>query len=82
MPITFTVIAGGTPVVFSTDLCGTCASFWHRSFLAGGCSEHHKTGEISINTKKCDNWKLKESYRQEVESEINKVKLHDEVPRT
>lgn len=82
MPITFTVIAGGTPVLFSTDLCGTCEYFWHRSFLVGGCNKRNKEGEISVGAHKCDNWKLKESYRQEVEREINKVKLNDEIPRT
>lgn len=80
MPVTFTVMAGGTPVVFSTALCGTCASFCHRSFFAGGCREHHKTGEISVNTQRCEEWKLKESYRSAVESEINKVIRNDEIP--
>lgn len=73
MPITFTVAAGATPVVFSTGCCGTCGEFYHRSYLAGGCREEHKTGEISISTDKCTFWTLKDKYRSAVEHEIKGI---------
>lgn len=75
MPITFTILAGATPIVFSTGCCGTCDEFYHRSYLAGGCRAKHRDGELSVTKPHCEHWKLKDMYKSAVQHEIEKVKL-------
>lgn len=75
MPVTFEVIGDSSSVILSTDCCGSCDEFWHRSLRAGGCREERKTGELSVSTDKCIFWKLKDKYKSAVEHEIEKVKL-------
>ena len=77
MPITFKALAGATLIEMSTDCCGTCDNFYHRSYLAGGCKCKHEPGELSINHKKCEHWKIKPMFASEVQKEKDKVKLGD-----
>ncbi len=48
---------------FSTLCCGTCAEFYHRSFLAGGCAIGKIAGEIGYNHPKCESWRLKDKFQ-------------------
>lgn len=75
MPIVFRAFAGSTVVDLSSDCCGTCNNFYHRSYRAGGCKCEHIEGELSIDTIKCDHWVVKPMYASELKKVIDKVVL-------
>lgn len=72
MPVTFEILSSDekTSCIISTDHCGTCDEFWHRSIRAGGCRIDNKKGEISIDEPKCCAWILKSKYKSAVEHEV------------
>lgn len=51
-----------TTLTFSTEHCGTCTNFFHRSFRAGGCKIKMGEGEIGYDHQKCKRWELKETF--------------------
>ena len=73
MPVTFEVLSSDkkTSYILSTDRCGTCEEFWHRSNRAGGCGMDNKKGEISIDEPKCCAWSLKTKYERAVKHETD-----------
>lgn len=75
MPVIFEACDenGGNTVILSTDCCGTCEEFSHRSMRSGVCSMENKKGEISIDTPHCCAWILKTKYERTVDLEVKKA---------